>query len=113
FFWVGPPLSAYEILSLKSFLSAGARVILYAYDKSLAVPDGVELRDAAEVLPLDIFNRYNSGNAKAWARHSDLFRYVMLEKFGGWYADLDIVCLADALPQGEVYFGRANKARIF
>lgn len=113
FFWVGPPLSAYEILSLKSFLSAGARVILYAYDKSLAVPDGVELRDAAEVLPLDIFNRYNSGNAKAWARHSDLFRYVMLEKFGGWYADLDIVCLADALPQGEVYFGRANEARIF
>ncbi len=113
FFWVGPPLSAYEILSLKSFLGAGARVILYAYDKSLAVPDGVELRDAAEVLPLDVLNRYNSGNAKAWARHSDLFRYVMLEKFGGWYADLDIVCLADVLPQGEMYFGRANETRIF
>lgn len=113
FFWVGPPLSAYEILSLRSFLGTGARVILYAYDKSLAVPDGVELRDAAEVLPLDILNRYNSGNAKAWARHSDLFRYVMLEKFGGWYADLDIVCLVDALPQGEMYFGRADEARIF
>ncbi|GAA3855876.1 glycosyltransferase [[Pseudomonas] carboxydohydrogena] len=113
FFWVGPPLSAYEILSLKSFLGAGARVILYAYDKNLAVPDGVELRDAAEVLPLDILNRYNSGNAKAWARHSDLFRYAMLEKFGGWYADLDVVCLADRLPQSEMYFGRASEARIY
>jgi hypothetical protein len=112
-FWVGPPLSIYEILSLKSFLSVGARVILYSYEKGLVVPEGVELRDANEVLPVGILERYNAGNTKAWARHSDLFRYVMLEKFGGWYADLDIVCLADALPRGEMYFGRANEARIF
>ncbi|EKS28781.1 glycosyltransferase [Afipia felis] len=113
FFWVGPPLSFYEVLSLKSFLSAGARVILYAYDKSLVVPDGVELHDAADVLPLDILHRYNAGNPDAWARHSDLFRYVMLERFGGWYADLDIVCLADRLPQVEMYFGRSSGMRAF
>jgi mannosyltransferase OCH1-like enzyme len=113
FFWTGPPLSFYEILSLKSFLSVGARVILYSYESGLTVPAGVELRDANEVLPVGILERYNAGNTKAWARHSDLFRYVMLEKFGGWYADLDIVCLADALPRGEMYFGRANEARIF
>jgi len=113
FFWAGPPLSFYEILSLKSFLSVGARVILYAYDKNLAVPEGVERQDAEAVLPLDILKRYNSGNADAWARHSDLFRYVMLERFGGWYADLDVVCLAKTLPQGEIYFGRASGMRTF
>jgi len=112
-FWVGPPLSAYEILSLKSFLCTGARVILYSYEPGLAVPAGVDLRDANEVLAVGILERYNAGNTKAWARHSDLFRYTMLEKFGGWYADLDIVCLADRLPLGEMYFGRANEARIF
>ncbi|CAM5432086.1 Mannosyltransferase OCH1 OS=Afipia felis OX=1035 GN=NCTC12722_02768 PE=4 SV=1 [Afipia felis] len=113
FFWVGPPLSFYEILSLKSFLRAGARVILYAYDRDLSVPDGVELHDAADVLPIDVLHRYNAGHPDAWARHSDLFRYVMLEKFGGWYADLDVVCLADRLPQEETYFGRAGETRVF
>jgi len=113
FFWAGPPLSFYETLSLRSFLSVGARVILYSYEKSLAVPEGVELRDANEVLPVNILERYNTGHADAWSRHSDLFRYVMLEKFGGWYADLDIICLADHLPPDEMYFGRANEARIF
>lgn len=113
FFWAGPPLSFYEILSLRSFLSVGARVILYSYETSLAVPEGVELQDAGEVLPVDILERYNAGHADAWSRHSDLFRYVMLERFGGWYADLDIICLADRLPPEEIYFGRANAARIF
>ena len=111
--WIGPPLSFYEILSLKSLLATSARVILYSYESDLAVPDGVELHAAEAVLPLDILKRYNAGGPDAWARHSDLFRYVMLERFGGWYADLDIVCLANALPQGEMYFGRASETRIF
>lgn len=103
-FWIGPPLSQYEILSLKSFAATGAHVVLYSDQNDLAVPDGVELRDAAEVLPgdVDIF-RYANGEI-SWARHSDLFRYIMLERFGGWYADLDIVCLADRLPQADLYF---------
>jgi mannosyltransferase OCH1-like enzyme len=113
FFWVGPPLSFYEILSLKSFLGTGARVVLYAYDSDLRVPDGVELHDAADVLPIDVLHRYNAGHPDAWARHSDLFRYVMLEKFGGWYADLDVVCLADRLPATDMYFGRAGETRVF
>jgi hypothetical protein len=113
FFWVGPPLSFYEILSLKSFLGAGARVILYAYDRDLSVPGGVELHDAADILPVDILHRYNAGNPDAWARHSDLFRYVMLERFGGWYADLDVVCLADRLPATDMYFGHAGKMCAF
>src|SRR3569623_1790835 len=111
FIWAGPPLSFYETLSLRSFLSVGARVILYSYEKSLAVPEGVELRDANEVLPVNILERYNTGHADAWSRHSDLFRYVMLEKFGGWYADLDIICLADHLPPDEMYCGRARHER--
>jgi hypothetical protein len=113
FFWVGPSLSIYETLSLKSFLATGARVSLYTYDKSLAVPDRVERHDAETVLPLDVLKRYNSGGPDAWARHSDLFRYIMLERFGGWYADLDVICLADRLPETDVYFGNAGKMCAF
>src|ERR1700734_658922 len=32
-FWTGPPLSPYEELSLRSFIAAGARVLLYATSK--------------------------------------------------------------------------------
>src|SRR5882757_378113 len=49
-FWTGPPLSPYEELSLRSFVAAGARVLLYATNKDLAVPEGVERIDAREIL---------------------------------------------------------------
>jgi hypothetical protein len=103
-FWTGPPLSNYEILSLKSLVATGARVILYSYEDDLAVPEGVELRDANEVLsgPVHQFQLANGEITLTW--HSDIFRYVMLEKFGGWYADLDIICLKDSLPAAETYF---------
>lgn len=113
FFWTGPPLSFYEILSLKSFLSAGARAILYSYDKNLAVPDGVELRDAGELLPADVLRQHNAGSDKGLSRHSDLCRYIMLQRHGGWYVDLDVVCLRDHLPPAEMYFARANAAIIY
>lgn len=112
-FWVGPPLSFYEILSLKSFLSVGARVILYSYDPDLAVPEGVELRDAGELLPAEILQRHNADSDKGLSRHSDLCRYIMLQRYGGWYVDLDVVCLRDRLPSAEMYFARADAATIY
>lgn len=50
-FWHGPALSAYEILPLKSILARGHRVVLYRYDRTLALPEGVEAGDAQEILP--------------------------------------------------------------
>lgn len=112
-FWVGPPLSIYEILSLKSFLSVGARVILYSYDPDLAVPEGVELRDAEELLPTEILQWHNADSDKGWSRHSDLCRYIMLQRHGGWYVDLDVICLRDRLPSAEMYFARADTVTIY
>jgi hypothetical protein len=113
FFWTGPPLSFYEILSLKSFLSVGARVILYSYDSGLSVPEGVELHDAGELLPDEILKRHNAGSDKGLSRHSDLFRYIMLQRHGGWYVDLDVICLRDRLPPAEMYFARADADIIY
>ncbi len=103
-FWTGAPLSNYEILSLKSFVATGARVILYSYEDDLAVPDGVELRDASEVLPGPVHEFRQASGEITLSQHSDIFRYVMLEKFGGWYADLDVICMTKQLPQVETYF---------
>ena len=112
-FWTGPPLSYYEILSLKSFVATGARVFLYSYDADLIVPDGVEILDAEDIVPLEYLKRYNSENPDAWSRHSDLMRYGMLHRFGGWYLDLDVICLKDRFPDLDLYFGRAGEERIY
>lgn len=102
-FWTGPVLSYYEQLSLKSVVASGARVILYTYEKDLVVPDGVELADADEILsgPVHQF-RHANGDA-SFALHSDLFRYLAVYKFGGWYMDLDIVFLGQRLPAAKTY----------
>src|SRR3954447_19878731 len=105
-FWTGPSLSLYEQLSLTSFVAAGARTQLFSYEKDLAVPDGVELVDARELLPGEVHQFRHASGDKSLALHSDLFRYVALEKFGGWYVDADVICIGTQLPADEVYIAR-------
>src|SRR5260370_20572117 len=105
-FWTGPSLSLYEKLSLNSFVAAGARVQLFTYESDLSVPDGVELVNANELLPGPVHQFRHSSGDKSLALHSDLFRYVALEKFGGWYVDVDIVFIGKQLPTSGVYIAR-------
>ncbi|EKS41892.1 hypothetical protein HMPREF9695_00984 [Afipia broomeae ATCC 49717] len=102
-FWTGPDLSYYEDLSLRSAVSAGARVLLYTYNKTLNVPEGVELADAREVLSGPLYQFHHKDGDLSLALHSDLFRYLAIQKFGGWYMDLDIVVLKAALPDDKIY----------
>lgn len=105
-FWTGPRLSPYEELSLLSFIASGARVLLYTDDMSLRVPEGVELVPVNEILTLDTrLFAYEDGD-RCLTPHSDFFRYAAVEAFGGWYFDLDIICLRDHLPEAKVYLAR-------
>jgi len=49
--WIGPELSWMEQICLLSFMEKGHRTVLYAYDDVKSVPDGVEIRDAREIMP--------------------------------------------------------------
>lgn len=49
-FWYGDPLAPLHWACLNSFLEKGLGFDLYAYQE-LAVPKGVRLRDAAEIIP--------------------------------------------------------------
>ena len=49
--WIGGKLSFLEELCLKSFVDAGHHTILFTYEGTENVPDGVEVRDGAEILP--------------------------------------------------------------
>lgn len=102
-FWTGPGLSYYEQLSLKSVVASGARVLVYTYDKDLVVPEGVEVADADEILSGPVHQFRHASGDKSFALHSDLFRYLAVYKFGGWYIDLDIIFLGQQLPESKTY----------
>jgi hypothetical protein len=111
-FWTGPPLSPYEQLSLQSFVAAGARVFVYSTTKALRVPEGVELVDARELLSGPVHRFVFPDGDPSPALHSDLFRYAAIRRFGGWYADLDMVCVGKTLPRTKVYIARESDALV-
>ena len=79
-----------ERLTLVSALSVGHPFTLYSYtpEKLRGVPNGVEVRDANEVVPYRTLARYFDGG---WAAlGTDFFRYAMQAKGLGTWADLDL-----------------------
>jgi hypothetical protein len=109
-FWHGEPLNAYQLLCLRSFAAHGHRVELYSYDPSLAVPDWVERKDASQILPPERVLRYRSGTGPgSFAVHTNLFRYALLHRRGGWWADLDLLLLRGDLPQDEIFFAASGQ----
>ena len=70
--WMRGSLSFLEQLCVQSFLDAGHHVILYSYAPVGGVPDAVEHRDAADILPEDGFLVHERTGSPAL--HSDLFR---------------------------------------
>lgn len=105
-FWHGsaPPLSCMACMS--SFVKAGHRYRVYSYS-DLKLPPGVELHDARQVLAedeifLDVLPDGSVGNIAAF---SDLFRYALLKRFGGWWVDTDVLLVGRDIPTSELYFG--------
>jgi hypothetical protein len=103
-FWYGDALSPYEEACIRSFLDHGHRFALYTYEKGLRVPDGVERRDAAALVPFDEYFTYGPGVGEGSpALFANLFRYKLLAENGGWWVDTDVVCLSRAVPDSEIY----------
>lgn len=78
-----------EKLSVSSYISNGHAFHLYTYDMDVDAPDGTCLIDASSVFSVDR-ELLSSIPTKIIA---DFFRYQLLFQKGGWWADLDTVCL--------------------
>jgi Glycosyltransferase sugar-binding region containing DXD motif len=92
--WVGKELSVMENLSIKSFIANGHEYHLYVYEKVKNIPTGTMVKDGNEILSEDQIFKYQSGWGKgSYAGFADLFRYHLLKKCGGWWADTDVICL--------------------
>ncbi|HKH44565.1 MAG TPA: hypothetical protein VKM72_07870 [Thermoanaerobaculia bacterium] len=89
--WIGDALSKMEQLSIASFLRQGHEFHLYTYGAVSGVPPGTVVRDAEAVIPASRIFFYP--HEKFYGAFSNLFRYKLLLANGGWWADVDMVCL--------------------
>ncbi|QNP42260.1 hypothetical protein H9L15_07720 [Sphingomonas daechungensis] len=78
--WVGDQLGKLEQLCVLSGLAAGHPYHVYSYepDKLRGVPDGAEVRDAAEVMPRHRLLAYAECNS--YALGANFWRYEMLRQ---------------------------------
>ena len=89
--WIGDELPDVAQVSIRSFIEQGHPYHLYSYKPFPNLPPGCIRKDANEVLPEKcIYARAHGGSI---ASFSDWFRYELLNKKGGYYVDLDVVCL--------------------
>lgn len=89
--WIGGELSIVETLCIRSFLANGHPFVLYTYGEIDNVPTGVQIRDANQILPE---SKVFQSHGESYAIFSDWFRWEMLFREGGWWVDMDVVCLA-------------------
>jgi hypothetical protein len=65
--------------------------------------------DAATIVPRSQVFTHTSGPGEgSLAGFSDLFRYKLLHEHGGWWTDLDVFCLTQALPEVPIAIGRQD-----
>jgi len=98
--WIGNQISRMERLSMQSFLKNGYTVHLYSYGHIDGIPDGVIIVNANEIIPADRIFKYKDYDS--YAGFANLFRYKLLMEKGGYWSDLDIVCLKP-FPADEQY----------
>lgn len=94
-FWHGSALPSYAWSCIQTFVDRGHAVKLFSYHQ-IEVPQGVTNVDAGTVIELRDLECYQSIEA-----FSDRFRYELLFKQGGWWMDVDVVCLTDRLPDSS------------
>ena len=105
--WIGSELSVMEQLSIRSFLANGHEFHLYAYQDIKGIPPGTTVRSGEEILPADQIFCYQRGYGKgSYAAFSNGFRYKLLLERGGWWTDLDSVCMQPIALAGEHILAR-------
>ena len=106
-------LSRLERCCLRSFLRHGHRIALYAFESVGAVPDGVDVRDAASIVPRDKFFRSGHGPHKGTAAaFANLFRYAMILETGLIWVDTDVVCLKPDWPDLPLVAGFQDEVMV-
>ncbi|MGI9337623.1 MAG: hypothetical protein ACR2P4_03835 [Gammaproteobacteria bacterium] len=107
--WIGGRLSALERLCIFSFCAHGHQFHLYHYDKLQNIPqaEGLRLINAEEILPRTAIFRHRKGSLAYFA---DNFRWELMRQKGGWWMDMDTICIRPLDIAAPLAFVRDIKA---
>lgn len=107
--WVGESLGPVERACFRSVLRHGHALALYCYGSVEAVPEGVEVRDAAEILPERDIVRHSGGSVAPFA---DWFRLQLQKKGLGTWVDTDLYLLRPLDSDRPYLFGEEEPGLI-
>lgn len=108
-FWVGGALGPLERACLKSVLRQGHSHALYCYRTPDGTPDGIELRDASEIVPQNRIFAHRNGSVAPFA---DWFRYELQRRDVGTWIDTDVYLLQPLDNQRPYLFGKEEPGLI-
>ena len=86
--WIGSALTAMQQLCIKSYIDNGHEFHLYITEPTSGIPDGAIVHSTDEIVPEFTLERFSGRNF-----YSDYFRARLIKEYGGWYVDVDTVCL--------------------
>lgn len=109
--WIGGNLSYMEQLCAVSFRDAGHHVKMYTYGDVGNIPDGIEIADAKEIMPLgNVIAHKRTGSP---APQADKWRYNMLAKTDDQiWADTDAYCVKRFTSPNGHFHGWESKHHI-
>jgi Glycosyltransferase sugar-binding region containing DXD motif len=86
--WTGRSLTNIEKLCIHSFQDHGHEFHLYVTESTEGVPPGTIVHSTDEIVPAGATSWFSNPG-----HFSDYFRYHLIYQIGGWYIDMDTVCL--------------------
>jgi hypothetical protein len=111
--WIGEnQLDAFQLLTLKSFSEMGAEFNLWTYDDiKIKNIKNVLVKNANEIIEKEKIFKYPSKmllgfGQNSYVGFSELFRYKVLYELGGWWSDMDVVCLKPLEETTDEYWFR-------
>lgn len=106
-------------LSIKSFIMQGYMVKLWTYHSEITnIPKDCVVCDANTIISLKQYQKWNVHTSRIIhnrphiAQFVDLFRVKVVYKYGGWWADIDMICLRklpNANEKGIILASSPNK----
>ncbi len=117
-FWYGPRLREVDRVCLASMVTTGQRVKLFVYSPVEGVPPGVEMHDAASILPEAAFQRLDAAypyfrSPRTVVQFSDIFRIMLMKRGQGVWLDTDVYLLKAFHPDpARPYLARENRFRV-
>lgn len=102
--WIGASLGIMERLCIRSFMANGHEFHLYTYGPLEGIPEGTVVKDGNEIVPEAKIKQF-----RCIQQFADFFRNMLLLKAGGWYVDMDIVCLKSFDFPAEYVFYKDNE----